>query len=592
MLVIVLKKKQRKTSKESFRMSKSSSLYFLALVLVAALSCSPKNEFQRSADYQPHTADLIFLGENIITMESDNAEAVAIIGDRIAAVGDKDGIMGMKGDRTRVVELGAHALLPGFIDAHGHFGAVATYSALLDLSSPPVGEMENMEDVVDAIRQWISVNDLPEGTLVYGVGYDDSLLSEKRHPNRDDLDLASTSHPIVIRHVSGHLASANSLALYNNNIDSLTQNPPGGVIRRRAGSQEPDGVMEETAMSLLPGRDTLIEEEMGWELRRKAVEIYASYGITTIQESNVSASYVRELKQQGLKEPFAADIVTYVMGNPLSETQLSAVDVDSEYVGGVRNGGVKFILDGSPQGRTAWMSKPYHQGPPGAKPSYSGYPSYLPDSYKRNAASMLRNGIPILVHANGDAAIELMVDGIDEAISDEAIVDHRSVIIHAQLIREDQLDRVKKLGIVPSYYAAHPYFWGDWHRQSFGDARASFISPLKATINREIPFTIHNDSPIVPPDIMRLVSISVNRLTRSGRVLGPDQRVSVQEALYSVTKGAAYQYFEENDKGSIAVGKRADFVVLEKNPMKVDPLVLADVAVIETFSRGKSIYKK
>ena len=573
-------------------MSKSISLCLLALIFVVTSSCSSKNELQESAEERSHPADLIFVGENIITMENDNVEAVAVIGDRIAAIGDKQHIMGMKGDLTRLIELGDHALMPGFIDAHGHFGAVATYSALLDLSSPPVGEMEKIDDIVKAIRQWIVVNDLPEGTLVYGVGYDDSLLLEKRHPNRDDLDLASTSHPIVIRHVSGHLASANSLALNSNNIDTETSDPPGGVIRRRIASQEPDGVMEETAMSLLPGRDTLIEEEMGWELRRKAVEIYASYGITTIQESNVSASYVRELKQQALKEPFAADIVTYVMGNPLSETQLSAVEVDSEYLGGVRNGGVKFILDGSPQGRTAWMSNPYHQGPPGAKASYSGYPSYLPDSYKRNAASMLRNGIPILVHANGDAAIELMVDGIDEAISDGAIGDHRSVIIHAQLIREDQLDRVKELGIVPSFYAAHPYFWGDWHRQSFGDDRASFISPLKAAINRQIPFTIHNDSPIVPPDIMRLVSISVNRLTRSGHILGPEQRATVEEALYAVTQGAAYQYFEENEKGSIAIGKRADFVVLEKNPMKVDPLVLADVAVIETFSRGKSIYKK
>ena len=573
-------------------MSKSISLYLLTLILVFASSCSSKNEFQESEDLQLHPADLIFVGENILTMENDNVEAVAVVGDRIAAIGDKEDIMGMEGDLTRLIELGAHALLPGFIDAHGHFGAVATYSALLDLSSPPVGKMENIDDIVEAIREWILINNLPEGTLIYGVGYDDSLLLEKRHPNRDDLDRASTSHPIVIRHVSGHLASANSLALTNNNIDTETPNPPGGVIRRKAESREPDGVMEETAMSLLPGRDSLIEEEMGWELRRQAVEIYASYGITTIQESNVSESYVQELKRQALMEPFAADIVTYVMGNPLSGTQLSAIKVDSKYLGGVRNGGVKFVLDGSPQGRTAWMSHPYHQGPPGAKPSYAGYPSYLPDSYKRNAASMLRNGIPILVHANGDAAIELMIDGIDEAISDGAIVDHRSVIIHAQLNRADQLDRVKELGIVPSFYAAHPYFWGDWHRQSFGDARASFISPLKAAINRQIPFTIHNDSPIVPPDIMRLVSISVNRLTRSGHILGPEQRTSVEEALYAVTQGAAYQYFEESDKGSIAVGKRADFVVLEKNPMKVDPLVLADIAVIETFSRGKSIYKK
>ena len=139
----------------------------------------------------------------------------------------------------------------------------------------------------------------------------------------------------------------------------------------------------------------------------------------------------------------------------------------------------------------------------------------------------------MLAHANGDEAIELMIDGIDDALEGEEIPDHRSVIIHAQLIRPDQLDRVKELGIVPSYYAAHPFFWGDWHRLSFGDDRASFISPVKATLNREIPFTVHIDAPIVPPDMMRLVSITVNRLTRSGYVLGSDQRPTVLEALYS-----------------------------------------------------------
>ena len=573
-------------------MSRSISLWLLLLIFIFNTRCSSENELRNSGDAYLNDADLIFVGENIVTMESNDVEAVAVVGDRIIAVGDQEDILGMKGDKTRIVELGAHALMPGFIDAHGHFGAVATYSALLDLSSPPVGEIENIDDIINAIREWIAANNIPEGMLVYGWGYDDSLLVEKRHPNRDDLDQASTSHPIVIRHVSGHLASANSLALINNDVNSQTPDPLGGVIRRKNENQEPNGVMEETAMSLLPGRDSLIAEDKGWDLRRKAVEIYASYGITTIQESNVSVSYVEELKQQALEEPFAADIVTYVMGNPLSGTQLSRVKVDSEYLGGVRNGGVKFILDGSPQGRTAWMSEPYHEGPPGSEASYSGYPSYLPDSYKRNVASMLQSDIPILVHANGDAAIELMIDGIEEALNYGDIIDHRSVIIHAQLIREDQLDRVKELGIVPSYYAAHPYFWGDWHRLSFGDSRASFISPLKGTINKGIPFTVHNDSPIVPSDIMRLVSISVNRLTRSGYILGPDQRVSVKEALHAVTLGAAFQYFEEDEKGSIAVGKQADFVVLEKNPMKVDPLDLADIAILETFSRGKSIFKK
>lgn len=557
--------------------------------LFALASCSPQVELSQEAQ---SSADLIFVGDNIITMDDNVASAVAVIGDRISAVGSREEILAMRDETTQFVDLGARALLPGFIDAHGHFGGVATYSALLDLSSPPVGAMENIDDIVAAIRNWIEVNNVPAGDLVYGVGYDDSLLVELRHPNRDDLDRASTTHPIVIRHVSGHLSSANSLALANYNIGVNTENPAGGIVRRRLGTNEPDGVMEETAMGLLPGTGVLVDEELGWHLRREAADIYASFGITTIQESNVSTSYVDALKQQALEEPFAVDIVTYIMGNPLSDEELELVSHDSDYTGGVKIGGVKFTLDGSPQGRTAWMSQPYDAGPPGVDAGYVAYPSYEPDAYRQRVDRLLERGVPVLAHANGDEAIELMIDGIEEALSGEEMPDHRSVIIHAQLIREDQLDRVKQLGIVPSYYAAHPFFWGDWHRLSFGDDRASFISPVKATIERDIPFTVHNDSPIVPPDIMRLVSITVNRLTRSGYVLGPDQRASVLEALYSVTQGAAYQYFEEDEKGSITVGKRADFVVLESNPLTIDPLQLENVGVVETFARGKSVYKQ
>ena len=562
-------------------------LVILSLIFISACSSDQQQQSSQAAESE---ADLIFIGNNIITMEGDNAAAVAVIGDRIVSVGNAQDIVGMRGELTRVIELGDKALLPGFIDAHGHFGGVAVYSALLDLSSPPVGQMENIDDIVAALRSWIFNNNIPDGTLVYGVGYDDSLLAERRHPNRDDLDRASTTHPIVIRHVSGHLSASNSLALTTYEINSSTANPPGGIIRRRLGNDEPDGVMEETAMTLLPGTGALVGEEMGWQLRREAADIYASYGITTIQESNVSATYVEALKQQAIAEPFAVDIVTYIMGNPLSDEELAAVDIDTNYVGGVRIGGIKFTLDGSPQGRTAWMSRAYDEGPAGAEDGYLGYPSYDPEEYRARIDRLLSRGVPVLAHANGDEAIELMIDGIDDAVSGEKLPDHRSVIIHAQLIRPDQLDRVKDLGIVPSYYAAHPFFWGDWHRLSFGDTRANFISPVKATIDRGIPFTVHNDSPIVPPDIMRLVSITVNRLTRSGYVLGPDQRASVEEALYAVTQGAAYQYFEEDEKGSIKVGKRADFVVLESNPLTIDPVELANISIVETFARGKSVY--
>ena len=188
----------------NFLIKKYASLGILSPILAVMMGCSPSS----GPDSAQPLADLIFVGENIITMEGDEVEAVAVIGDRISAVGDPEDILKMRGDSTRLVELEDSALLPGFIDAHGHFGAVATYSALLDLSSPPVGEMESIDDIIEAIQDWILANDIPEGSLVYAVGYDDSLLLEKRHPNKDDLDRASTTHQVVIRHVSGHLSAA------------------------------------------------------------------------------------------------------------------------------------------------------------------------------------------------------------------------------------------------------------------------------------------------------------------------------------------------------------------------------------------------
>lgn len=537
-------------------------------------------------------ADLIFLGQNIITMDASNVSAVAVRGDRIVVAGSEQDARALQGEGTRVIELGERALLPGFIDAHGHFAGVARYVDMLDLSSPPVGDVTSVDDIVRKLQRRIENRNIPPGELVYGYGYDDSLLAELRHPDRDDLDRASSDHPIVIRHVSGHLLAANSMALLEAGVGANTADPAGGIIRRRPGSDEPDGVMEETAMQFFPGTGELLTPQRQSELRREAVQIYAGYGITTIQDSNVSQAYVDRLKAEGLEQEYAADIVTFVMGNPLPDDVLATVAADTSYTGGVRNGGVKFTLDGSPQGRTAWMSEPYNAGPPGAAADYVAYPSYDPDAWLNRIGPLLERRVPVLAHANGDAAIELMIDGVANAIAAGPVPDHRSVIIHAQLIREDQLDRVAELGIIPSFYSVHPFFWGDWHRLSFGEERARFISPVQAAIARGIPFTVHNDSPIVPPDMMRLVEITVNRETRSGFVLGPDQRASVMQALHAITLGAAYQYFEEDEKGSITVGKRADLVILEDNPLTVATSELGEVSVLETFARGKSIFQR
>ena len=540
-------------------------------------------------------ADLVFLGEHILTVDPKNegAHGVAVRGDTIVAVGSRDEMQAYVGSDTRVVELGERALTPGFIDAHGHLALVMRTLGFVNLSPPPVGPAERIDDILTALEQRITERNVPAGEWVSGYGYDDSLLAEDRHPTRDDLDRVSTRHPIALMHVSGHLAALNSAALAATGLTAQTADPPGGVIRRRPGTREPNGVLEETAAHAV--MTTVFRggaaEAFPTELQH-ALAYHASYGITTVQDGASAPEFVDDLRGIAAQAPLPLDVAAYVHVNAMpADAPIEAIGYSREYQNGVRIAGVKFALDGSPQGRTAWMTEPYAEGPPGVDADYVAYPIIDPAHYKALLPRLLDAGVPIIAHANGDAAIDLMIEGVSEAIGDER-PDHRSVAIHAQLTREDQLDAMKQLGIVPSYFAAHPFFWGDWHRVSFGDARASRISPLRSTIDRGIPYTIHNDAPVVPPDVMRLLEIAVTRTTRSGLVLGPEQRVSFEEALHGVTLGAAYAYFEEERKGSLSPGKQADLVVLARDPRAVPPTEISEIAVLETFARGRSVFAR
>jgi predicted amidohydrolase YtcJ len=196
--------------------------------------------------------------------------------------------------------------------------------------------------------------------------------------------------------------------------------------------------------------------------------------------------------------------------------------------------------------------------------------------------------IPVIAHANGDAAADMLIQAVREAQQGQ---DHRTVMIHAQTVREDQLTDMKTLAMIPSYFAAHSFYWGDWHRDSvFGVERAQRISPTATTLARGMWFTVHNDSPVVPPDMMRLLWATTNRITRSGKVLGANQRISTIDALRAVTYNAAYQHFEEQIKGSLEVGKQADFVVLSTNPLLIPSTDLLSVKINATFARGKQVY--
>lgn len=557
-------------------------------------------------------ADLVFFGDHILTVDpaTEGAVGVAVRGDTIMSVGSRAEISRSIGPATRVVELGDRALLPGFIDAHGHLGLEMLVVDYLNVSSPPVGPMRSIEDIVAALRARIDERKPAPGELVVGYGYDDSLLAEGRHPDRDDLDRVSATQPVVLLHVSAHLATANSAALAAIGYDATTPDPPGGLIRRRDGSREPNGVLEESALgpALASQANALGTPERFAAAVHKALAYYARFGITTVQDGASHPAMVDGLRAVAEQTPLALEVAAYLReeapkaGGPAAPGALASggpgiasLGHSRAYRNGVRVAGVKFVLDGSPQGRTAWMTQPYREGPPGAAADYRAYPTLDPDYYRRRAAELIRGGVPFLAHANGDAAIDLMIEGVAgavRAIGSEggSVPDHRSIAIHAQLARRDQLDAMKRLGVLPSFFAAHPFFWGDWHRASFGDGRALSISPLRSARDRGLRFSIHNDAPVVPPDVLGLVEIAVLRKTRSGFVLGEHERITVEQALRAVTLDAAYGYFEEDRKGSLTPGKRADLVVLAADPRAVPGDRIGEIAIVETIAGGRTVH--
>lgn len=537
--------------------------------------------------------DTIYLGD-VVTMDAARpaAEAVAVKGQTIVAVGDRATVLALKGRTTRVVDLGQKALLPGFIDSHGHITVVAMQAHSANLSSPPVGTVRSIADLQQALRRHIEQRKIPAGGWVVGWGYDDAQLAERRHPTRADLDAVSTEHLIYVSHASGHLGAANSRMLQFGETTADTPNPAGGVIRREADGRQPNGVLEEIAhlqMSLKIPRPDLTQR---LEMLRDSIQYFASQGITTAQEGGAMPEALDWLEEAAKRGMLPLDVVAFRFWMPLA----SAFPADRRF--GVYNnrlkiGGIKLMLDGSPQGKTAYLSEPYLKPPLGQKADYRGYPAMPPDAVRKGVYEALSRQVPILAHANGDAAAQMLVDAVDAVRAETGNRTTSVTMIHAQTVRDDQLDRMAKLAMIPSFFVGHTLFWGDWHRDEvLGLPRADRISPTRSALDRGIAFTLHTDSPVTPPDMLQSLWSAVNRRTRSNDILGPQQRLTTAEALAGLTINGARQYGEEAIKGSIAPGKRADFVILSCSPLRVPGERLRSLHIEETVSQGLSIYQR
>lgn len=577
-------------------------------------------------------ADRIFVNGHVLTMADarPEAEALAVKDGKILAVGTRAEIETLRGASTTVTDLGGKTLLPGFIDAHGHIVDYTAQWTTPNLSPPPVGSVRSIADIQAKLAKYIADTKAPPGKLVVAMGYDDGQLKEKRHPTRADLDRVSAEIPIVVVHSSGHLMVANSAALAMVGYARTTKDPPGGVIRREKNG-EPSGVLEEKAgypfMALVP-RLSMDEQLRTLDAVQKW---YAGYGITTAQDGLSNPANVALLRQASGQQRLILDVVSHPMwtlfdkvlkgeqklenieyyppgsqvsnaGRGLKDDVMPVTPADfgdsakaklrvGVYQNGWKIGGVKISGDGSPQGKTAYVTTPYLHPPAGQPADYRAYPVVPQAEMDQWLDAAYRHDVQLLVHTNGDAAIDELIAAVSKARAKYGPKDLRPVAIHAQLARKDQVDSMVALGIVPSFFTAHTFYWGDWHiNETFGRERAFGISPLAYATSKGLKFSNHNDAPVVPPDMLMLAWTAVNRTSRSGVVVGPDERVSPLVALKAMTIWAAYQYFEEDSKGSLEPGKRADLVVLSDDPLTVKPERIKDIAVVETVKDGRTIF--
>ncbi len=536
-------------------------------------------------------AHQVFINANVLTMDANNTvvQALATRGELIEAVGTTDEMMARVEAGTVVVDLRGRTMLPGFIDAHGHFPGSGMRVVAADLNSPPMGKTQSMDEVVAALK--VQAAKTAPGEWVSGFGYDDTRLAENRHPTRAELDQVSTEHPVVAMHISGHLFVANSMALESVGINANTPDPQGGVIGRVAGSQEPNGLLAETARLEVMRKMQDLSVMDSYRLMKAAATEYAAVGVTTAQSGAVSKTLATGLAWFSRLGVIPQRLILFPLETEFAQTLLNGDYDPEQYTSDkVVMGAVKIVADGSIQGFTAYLSEPYYT-PYHGDVAYRGYPAVPRAKLFEQVAALHQAGYQLAIHGNGDQAIEDILDAFEAAQMSHPVDDPRMLLIHAQMAREDQIARMQELGVTPSFFTAHTWYWGDRHRELFlGPLRAAQISPAKWALDRGLRFTSHLDTPVTPMQPLQAVWSQVHRMTYGGTVLGPEQRIGVIQALRAVTIDAAWQVFQEGNRGSLEPGKYADLVVLSGSPLE-NPMAMRDLQVERTVIGGATVFQ-
>lgn len=513
----------------------------------------------------------LYYNGDILTMENSSCGAVYTEDGIIKKCGDYEKLKKSIPNNTKLVNLNNKCLMPAFIDSHSHVVSLAKTLNLVDLSNS-----KSIKEIINRFNNYINITKPEKNKLLIGFGYDHNFLEEQRHPLAKDLD--QITYPVMISHASGHMGVINTKAMKLFKIDNNISNPVGGKYGHDENNQL-NGYLEEQAFITIASKTNETNTDLKKQLL-EALKIYASYGITTVQEGYMKEDEFSLLDLLAKENKLFLDVVGYVDVKDHQKLYQENT-VYHQYHNHFKLGGYKLFLDGSPQGKTAWLSKPYLDSG-----DYCGYPIYQDKEAANYVNYALQNNVQLITHCNGDRAAKQLLDAFKNKPTNT-----RPVMIHCQTLRPDQLPQLKAIGMIPSFFVNHLYHWGDVHLKNLGQ-RANQISCIHSALKQELPYTFHQDSPVIPPNMLESIWCACKRETKAGIILGKDEQISIYNALKGVTINAAYQYFEEDIKGSIKEGKIADLIILDKNPCKVTIDEILKINILTTIKEGNIVYSK
>ena len=540
------------------------------------------------------TADVIYHNGSILTMagaEATYVEALAVKDGKIAFAGSKSNALKMKGDVTKIVDLGGKTLLPGFIDGHSHYINSLLVADQCKLYAPPSGPGKDVPSIIAELKRYATERKIPKGEMIMGYGYDDTVMPGGRLLNRDDLDEAFPDNPVRIEHVSMHGVVLNSLALKYYDISAETETPAGGVIVRKPGTKEPWGLIMETAFLPVVAKSEPMTAQREINATRAGQMLYAENGVTTAHEGATHFPQIQTIQRASDAGANIIDVVAYPFITDADKVLAEyPLEKWTKYENRFKLGGVKITLDGSPQGRTAFFTTPYLTGGPSGEKNWKGEPTFPQDLANKMFKKVYDMNVPLLVHCNGDASIDAFLTAYEFVRAGDYSKPWNVTTIHTQFIRKDQIAKYVQYKIRPSFYTLHTFYFADAHIANRGREQAMYISPMRDAIDAGLRPTNHTDFVVAPLDQMMMLYSAVNRISRAGAEIGLDQRVTPYEGLKCMTEWAAEQYGEQASKGTLEAGKRADLVILNKDPLQVDPKAIKDIKVVETIKDGVSIF--